>query len=458
MVTLDSPARVEAGDAGDLPEAARRRKAGGHARQLARRAVHQKPRHSSWRVLRHHDFCLYFGGSLLSNVGTWLQNTAQVLLAYQLTHSVLAVGVVTCAQFAGSLFLGPWAAVVANRVGGRRLLIITQLTSAGIAFGLAELEWAGALGEGLLVAGALGLGLAFTFALPIQTTLVSRLVPEADTEAAMTMNSVSYNTGRALAPILCVVVIATIGFGWAFALNAISFMIFAVMLILMRPGRESRPSQPPRLWGGVRIALLQPRIALLLAMVATVTIADDPVLVQGPALARNLGEPNDWAGFFLAALGCGTVLGSLAPRTRKRGTTSHASQRAAGSLLILAVAIVVFAAGFSTWVSLLAAIIAGMAALTTGATTQTLLVRQRPKHAASVMALWAIAWAGTKPLASLADGWLASNFGILLAAAVLVVPALLLGLFEICLPARRKEKIKRRARAWGKSAVAAPVR
>ena len=419
--------------------------------------MHKRPRHSSWRVLRHHDFCLYFGGSLLSNVGTWLQNTAQALLAYQLTHSVLAVGVVTCAQFAGSLFLGPWAAVVASRVGGRRLLIITQLISAGIAFGLAELEWAGDLREGLLVAGALGLGLAFTFALPIQTTLVSRLVPEADTEAAMTMNSVSYNTGRALAPILCVIVITTIGFGWAFALNAISFVVFAAMLTLMRRGRESRPPQPSRLWDGVRIALLQPRIALLLAMVATVTIADDPVLVLGPALARHLGASNDWAGYFLAALGCGTVLGSLTPKARKRGTTSHASQRAAGSLLILAVAIVVFAAGFSTWVSLLAAITAGMAALATGATTQTLLVQRSPADAASVMALWAIAWAGTKPLASLIDGWLASAFGILPAAAVLVVPALLLGLFEICLPSRRKKQIKQRARAWGKSAVAAPV-
>jgi predicted MFS family arabinose efflux permease len=441
-----------------VPEAAPRRQRGGHSRQLTRRAAHKEPRRSSWSVLHHPDFRLYFGGSLLSNVGTWMQNTAQVLLAYQLTHSVLAVGVVTCAQFAGSLFLGPWAAVVASRIGGRRILIITQVISAGIAFGLAELEWAGALREGLLVAGALGLGLAFTFALPIQTTLVSRLVPEADTEAAMTMNSVSYNTGRAAAPVFCVIVITTIGFGWAFALNAISFVVFAAMLALMRPGQERRQSQPSRLWDGVRIALVQPRIALLLAMVATVTIADDPVLVLGPALAQHvLGASKDWAAFFLAALGFGTVLGSLAPIASNRRTTSHTSRRAAVPLLVLAGAIVVFAAGLSTWVSLLAAVTAGGAVLVTTAATQTLLVRQCPQHAASVMALWAIAWAGTKPLASLVDGWLASTLGILPAAILLVIPALLLGIFEICLPPGAKERIKQRARTWGRSAVAAPT-
>jgi hypothetical protein len=74
----------------------------------------ERPR-SSWGVLRYPAFRLYFAGSLVSNLGTWVQNTAQVLLMYQLTHSVFAVGVVISAQFAGSLFLGPTAAVVAGK-------------------------------------------------------------------------------------------------------------------------------------------------------------------------------------------------------------------------------------------------------------------------------------------------------------------------------------------------------
>ena len=76
-----------------------------------------------------------------------MQTTAQVVLVYQLTSSVFAVGVVISAQFAGSLVLGPWAAVVASRIGGRRMLVITQLASAGVAGFLAVREAAGHWGK-----------------------------------------------------------------------------------------------------------------------------------------------------------------------------------------------------------------------------------------------------------------------------------------------------------------------
>ena len=186
--------------------------------QLARMGA----RRSAWKVLRYPEFKRYFAGSLISNFGTWLQNTAQVLLTYQLTHSVLAIGLVTTAQFSGSLVLGPFAAKIASRIGGKKMLIGTQVVSAVIALGMAVLERAGLLNEALLIVGALFLGVAFTFALPVQTAMVPRLVSEADTEAAMAMNSVSYNAGRALAPALSVLVIVTIGFRWAFFLNAAS--------------------------------------------------------------------------------------------------------------------------------------------------------------------------------------------------------------------------------------------
>lgn len=416
----------------------------------APRLTRAETRRSAWRTLENPRFRLYFAGSLASNLGTWIQNTAQVLLTYQFTHSVLAVGVVTGAQFAGPLLLGPWSAVLAGRIGGKRMLIGTQLFSASVAGLLAGLQAAGLLGEWLLVIGALGLGLAFALALPVQTALIPRLVKEADTEAAMAMNSVSYNVGRALAPALCVVVIIGLGFAWAFALNAISFMIFAVMLFRAHPGLDGRPSGRARVLDGLSIALQQPRIALLLAIVATVTFADDPVLVLGPALARHIGGSNNWAGYFMSALGFGTIIASLVPtRARAPQNTSRTPRRAALSLLGLAGAIILFAFGHSVWISLLAALAAGVAALLTGATAQTLLVRQRPEQAASIMALWAIAWAGTKPLASIADGWIASTLGVHWAGIILTVPALILGLSVILIHENFKERIKSWARACG---------
>lgn len=397
----------------------------------------------SWHVLKQKRFLGYFAGSLISNLGTWLQNTAQVLLAYQLTHSAFAVGLVACAQFSSSLLLGPWAAMMAARLGGRSVLIGTQLFSAGIAMSLAVLRFSGALTERFLIIGALGLGLAFTFALPVQTAMVPRLVPEADTRAAMAMNSVSYNLGRALAPVLCVVVVTFIGLGWAFALNALSFLIFAATLVVLRPDRVDRPAERAPVWSSFLLAAQHPRIVLLLAMVAAVTIADDPVLVLGPSLARQvLGVSSVWPGYFLSALGLGTVLGSLLPTSYPTSARS-ASGRAAVSLLVLAFSMIVFSWGFAAWLSVAAALVAGVAGLLTGVAAQTLLlsIAGRPL-AANVMVLWAIAWAGSKPIASLIDGWLASTIGVRWAGTLLAMPALAVALLELGLSNGAKKSAK----------------
>ena len=412
-----------------------------------RRLMPAKTRRSAWQALKHPDFRLYFAGSLVSNLGTWMQNTAQVLLVYHLTHSVFAVGLVTCAQFSGALFLGPWATVVASRIGGQRMLVTAQLTSAAIAGYLAVLQAVGSLREGALIAGALGLGLVFTFALPIQTALVARLVPGTppDTQAAMAMNSVSYNLGRAVAPVISIAVIATNGFAWAFGANVISFLFFALVLAKVRGSRATPTPRTvrSRASDGVRVAFKQPRVMLLLAMVAAITFADDPVLIQGPALAHHvLHASSDVAGYFLAMLGLGTVLGSLRPiRSPTNWNSSQASRRAAFSLVLLFACIMVFACGFDIWISLLAAFMAGVAVLYAGTLAQAQLTRYRPEHMAGVMALWSIAWAGTKPLASLTDGWLTSHFDLWLAAAILALPALIIGLSVNLLSKKAKQRI-----------------
>ena len=394
---------------------------------------------SAWRVLRHGSFGLYFAGSLTSNLGTWLQNTAQVLLAYQLTHSVFAVGVVTCAQFSGSLLLGPWAAVIASRIGSKRVLVVIQVFSAAVASLMAGLQATGRLEEPGLVAGALIIGLAFTFALPVQIALVPGLVEAADTEAAMKMNSVSYNIGRALAPALCVLVVHLTGFAWALGLNALSFLAFAVALARLAP--RTIPDRPARARDGVRIAARIPRVALLLAMVAAITFADDPILTLGPALAHHFGTDGDWAGYFLSALGCGTVAGSLLP-TRGEWAPGRTARLVAWPLVALALTVAVFAAGFSRWVSLAAAFLAGVVALQAGSVAQTQLVIEDPASKASVIAVWTIAWAGTKPLASLTDGWVAGSHGFRWAVAAVAGPALALGFLELCLPDAAKDRIK----------------
>ncbi len=394
-------------------------------------------------------FAGYFGANLVSNIGTWLQNTAQMLLAYQLTHSAFAVGLVTCAQFAGFLVVGPWAGVIADRVGPRRLLVVTQVFSALIAADLAYLQHAKELTERDLVLGALAIGLGFTFALPIQTALIPRLLPAGTTpgqvKAAMAMNSVAYNAGRALAPVLAVILLLNVGAEWAFAINAISFLAFAVTMALIRPTPPAHTDPDTRPdWNSVRVARLHPRMLLLMAMVVSVTLADDPVLVLGPALAHQvLHVSSAWPAYFLSALGLGTIVGALIP------TRPPTSRRAALPLLMLSISMIVFVCGAAAWISWIAAFCTGVGALLTGSSVQAELhAMTPPRQAPQVMAMWAVAWAGSKPLASLCDGWLGTHLGVLDAGVALATPALVVAALELWMPPALRERTKTFARQY----------
>ncbi len=373
---------------------------------------------NSWLTLRNPSFRLYFCGSVTSDLGTWLQNTAQVLLAYRLANSAFDVGLVTCAQFTSPLVLGPWAGVMADRFGGRRTLLGTQVVSALVAFALAAMEFAHALSEWSLVAGALASGLAFTFALPARNVTVRRLVRAEQTRPAYVMDAVSYNLGRAVGPPLTVLLLAPDHFGWAFAANGVSFTVFTIALLLARPG-EAEPEVRSRVRDGFVIARRERTILLLLLMVAAVTVADDPITVLGSTLAHHLGGSPSWAGWFIAALGAGSVVGSLR-RSQHLPTLPLAATALAG----LGACMVIFIAAPSIWISLAAALGAGVTCLLANSMTRTLLSQTAGKTlVAPVMAVWAIAWAGSKPFASLADGTLAGLVGFRATGILLALPA-----------------------------------
>lgn len=377
---------------------------------------------TSWWVLGNKNFRLYFYGSVVSDLGTWLQNTAQVLLAYRLAHSVFAVGLVTCAQFSSPLVLGPWAGVMADRFGGRRALLGTQIVSAVITGTLAGLEFSHHLSEAGLITGAILSGLAFTFALPARNVTVRRLVggDEARVRAAFVMDAVSYNLGRAIAPLLSVAVVLGVGYGWAFAGNAISFVVFTLVLWRAERYGTREPRQRSRVMDGFQIAFGDGRIMVLLLMVAAVTIADDPVLVLGPALANHLHASASWSGWFIAALGGGSVIGSL-----RRSKHLPSLRLAATALALLGGCMVFFVMAPWVWLSGVAALGAGVSCLIANSAMRTLLSKSAGEaRVAPVMAVWAIAWAGSKPVASLLDGLLATGIGVRWTGVLLALPAL----------------------------------
>lgn len=375
-------------------------------------------RRSAWPVLGHRKFRLFFAGTVVSDFGSWLQTTAQALLAYHLYHSAFTVGLISCAQFVSPLLLGPFAGVVADWAGARRTLLLTQIVGAAVAFALFVFDWCGMLGEWTLAGGALAIGSTFTFALPARNMLVGRLVPPDQARDAYVMDGVSYNLGRMLGPPAAIVIVLLAGYPWVFLANALSFLYLVKKLTAMRHGTVD-PRRRSKAHDGFVIARHERMILLLLLMVAAVTVADDPVLVLGPTLTSQLHVSIWWSGGFIAALGAGSVLGSV----RKMGHVP--SLRLAATVLAgLGLCMI----GFVTipWVgaSLLAAFGAGVTCLLANSMTKTLLTEKAGIQVGSVMAVWAIAWTGSKPVASLLDGFLASQIGLQWTGVLLALPAL----------------------------------
>jgi hypothetical protein len=232
---------------------------------------------------------------------------------------------------------------------------------------------------------------------------------------------VSYNLGRALAPAFSVALFLTVGFSWVFALNAVSFAFFAAVLLGIKRQAASVVVDQSSAGNGFRIAWHDRRILILLLMVAAVTVASDPITVLGPNVAHALGGSADWSDAFIAALGTGHVLGTLRP------IRSEASvRRGAAALGLLSGAMMVFVLSPWLWLSVLAAATAGLACLLAGVTLRALLLDYAggPARQTAVMAAWAVAWAGSKPIASLFDGTSAGVVGFRLTGLVLALPAL----------------------------------
>ena len=164
----------------------------------------------------------------------------------------------------------------------------------------------------------LALGVVSACTVPAQQALVPSLVAERDLTAAIALNSMTYNLARALGPALAALVVATLGIPVAFLLNAFSYLLFVVGLVFVHP-RPQRVAARGRRGSGDSLAHLrrEPRLAVLLCVVATVGFASDPVNTLAPAFANAFGHPDTWAGLIIGAFGAGAVTAAFFTAGRK---------------------------------------------------------------------------------------------------------------------------------------------
>jgi len=380
-------------------------------------------------VLKNVDLRRYMVGNTLSSMGTWFQNLAAAILVFRLTGSTLLVGVVNFAMFSGALILAPWAGSAADRFDRRRLLLVNQVAAAVIVGCLAAVVIAGRETTLIVMVASALLGLTFAFTVPALLALVPLLVPREDLESAVALNAVTFNLARAVGPVLAALVVEQWGVGAAFAVNAVSFAAFAVVLRKVRPREQVRAhAGRSRLRDSIAAVREIPVAIPLLVSVVAVSLTSDPVNTLTPEFAVGAGGSDTMAGWLVGAFGLGATISSvtLAGWLRRR-------QRVlAGALAVEAAGIIVLALAPGMIIASLGMALAGAGFITALARATARIQLEVPEEMQGrVMALWSLAFVGTRPFGSLIDGALADAFGVRTAALVLAAPALLTALWLI---------------------------
>jgi MFS family permease len=274
---------------------------------------------------RHRNYRLYFSGQLVSQIGTWLQNAGQAWLILDLTHSPEAVGVLSFFLYLPYAVFGLVGGALADRWDRQRVMVVTQTLMAICAAALALVVYLHVDSVAVIDAIALARGTIMAFNNPTRQAMMIQLVGRSELPNAIALNASLNNATRIVGPAIAGVLIATVGIGACFALNAISFVPVIVALAVMRPAEffvtASRPRTP--LLESIRDGLVYARrtktvavVLVMLFVVSTVSINFNVVL---PVLARNTmhGGPQTY-GFIAAMFGLGAFAGAIVAASRKR--------------------------------------------------------------------------------------------------------------------------------------------
>jgi MFS family permease len=372
----------------------------------------------------------YYVGQAISLAGTWMQMTAQAWLVLTLTHSSTALGGVIALQTLPVLLLAPYGGVIADRVDKRRLMIALQTLMGVQALVLGVLTVTGAvrIWEIGLLAAILGVNNAFES--PARQSFMLELVGKEHLRNAVSLNSVLVNVARSTGPAVAGILIASVGVGVCFLVNAASFVAVVASLATMDV-RALSPSEPTRrakgqLREGLRYVRSKRELLIPLVMMGVVGCLTYEFQVTLPVMAsRGLHAGPAGFGFMTAAMGVGAVLGGLV--VAHRGKTGLKPLVTAA--FVFGVAVLLAALAPSLAVELVILAIVGGASISFMATgNSTLQLSAEPSMRGRVMSLWFVAFQGSTPIGGPVIGavmaWLGARAGLGLGAITCLVVAL----------------------------------
>jgi MFS family permease len=369
------------------------------------------------RTLRYRNYRLFFGGQIVSLVGTWITTTATSWLVYRLTGSALLLGVVGFAGQFPAFLLGPFSGIFVDRWNRHRLLVVTQTLSMAQSFALAALTLTGRITITQIVLLNVVQGLVNAFDMPgRQAFLVQLIENKADLGNAIALNSSMVNAARLIGPSIAGLVIAATGEGWCFLIDGVSYLAVIAALVGMRLARTPATARPrtgamQQFLEGLHYAFGFRPVRSIILLLALVSLVGVPYSVLMPIFAAGVfhGGPHT-LGFLMGASGCGALLGALWLAARKS---------VIGLGRIIPIATALFGAGLIAfsfarllWLAVPCLVLAGFGFMVQMAASNTVIQTiVDDEKRGRVMSFYMMAFLGTAPFGSLIAGSLSSRIG-----------------------------------------------
>lgn len=387
----------------------------------------------TFRSLHVRNFRLFFAGQLISQIGNWLTLVAQALLVLALTDNGVALGALAAAQFGPVLLIGPWAGLIADRSDKRKLLMIVQVVAMAQSFALAALAFSGDPPVLAIYAVALVGGITVAFDNPARRAFVVELVSEEDTPNAVSLNSALMTGSRVIGPAIAGALISTVGFGWCFLVDAVSYLFVIEGLRRMRPA-DLRPSPVAvrakgQVRAGLRYARSVPELWVPLVMMSVIgTLAYNFQTVFPLFVTRDLGGGPSTFTLLFSVVSVGALAGALFSAGRKRISTRTVSYSALAFGASMAVMAVVPSQPFAFAVG----VVLGISSISF-LTSSTAIVQMRaaPEMRGRVLALQAMLFLGSTPIGGPIVGFVAEHFGARYAIALGAAAATSAGLWGL---------------------------